>query len=267
MNRRRRELAPVTDAAWAAIDEEASRTLRALLAGRRLADFTGPVGWSAASVPTGKVQPLTSPVEGVQAAVRTVRPLVELRAEAVLAIDELQTVDRGGSDPDLQPVIEAARHLAQAEDRLIFEGDADLGVAGIAAASPHEPVTLTDDYSAFPRMVARAVATLRGAAVDGPYGVALGQRCFAGVIEATEHGGYPVLEHLRLMTGGPVVWAPAVDGTVVVSLRGGDFELHVGDDLGVGYVRHDEQTVTVAIDESLTFSNHAPEAAVSLRYR
>lgn len=266
MNRRHRSLAPITDSAWSAIDDEAARTLRSLLAARRLVDFDGPKGWDAAAVPTGRRQPLPLPVEGVRAATRTVRPMVELRADAVLSRDDLERVDRGGADPDLAPLVDAARRLARAEDGLVFQGDQAAGIDGIVTASPHDPIALTDDYSTFPRQVARAVATLRSAAVDGPYGVALGPRCYAGVMEATEHGGYPVIEHLRLMTGGPVVWAPAVDGTVVLSLRGGDFELHVGDDLGVGYASHDESTVTVVVDESLTFSNHTPEAAIHLRY-
>lgn len=265
MNRRLRAMAPISDGAWSAIDEEAARTLRSLLAGRRLVDFDGPLGWAAAAVATGRRQPLAISVPGVEAATRGVRPLVELRAEATLPRLELELVDRGGSDPDLAPVIAAARQLARAEDRLIFDGDEAAGIAGIASASPHDPIALDENYTTFPRLVARAVATLRGAAVDGPYGVALGPRCYAGVMEATEHGGYPVLEHLRLMTGGPVVWAPALEGTVVLSLRGGDFELHVGEDLGIGYVRHDDATVTVVLDESLTISNHTPEAAVALR--
>jgi uncharacterized linocin/CFP29 family protein len=86
------------------------------------------------------------------------------------------------------------------------------------------------------------------------------------VIETTEHGGYPVLEHLRMILGGPVVWAPAVDGAVVVSQRGGDFELTIGRDLAVGYASHDAATVDLFLEESLTFRVLTPEAAVHLAY-
>ena len=87
------------------------------------------------------------------------------------------------------------------------------------------PVAITDDYGDYPSHVAKAVGHPAAAGVGGPYAIALGPRCYTGVIETTEHGGYPVLEHLRLILGGPVVWAPAVDGAVVLSQRGGDFEL------------------------------------------
>jgi uncharacterized linocin/CFP29 family protein len=272
MNHRHRSLAPVSDAAWDQIDSEAARALRSALAGRRLVDFVGPLGWDATAVGTGRLEPVTSPVTAgpaaadVRAGVRVSLPIVELRVEARLDRSELDRVGRGGAGPDLSPLVRAAGQLAAAEDRLVFDGDEQLGVSGIVSGSPHPPVTLGDDPAAFARQVARALTVLREAAVDGPYGVALGPRCFTEVMEASEHGGYPVLEHVRLLTGGPVVWAPALEGAVVLSMRGGDFELHVGADAGVGYARYDEETVTVFLDESLTFRNLGPEAAIWLRH-
>ena len=56
------------------------------------------------------------------------------------------------------------------------------------------------------------------------------------MLETTEHGGYPLLNHLRQIIGGPLVWAPGVDGAVVVSQRGGDFLFDAGEDL-VGRLR------------------------------
>ena len=111
-----------------------------------------------------------------------------------------------------------------------------------------------------------AVARLRDAGVEGPYGIGLGPRCYAGILETTEDGGYPILERLRLILGGPVVYAPAVDGAVVVSMRGDDFELSCGQDLSIGFDRADAETVWLYLEESLAFHAHSPEAAVPLRY-
>ncbi len=112
-------------------------------------------------------------------------------------------------------------------------------IAGIIPSSPHPAVTIGDDYGRYPEHVAHAVALLRAADIDGPYAVALGSRCFTGVTETTEHGGYPVFHHLREILGGPVVWAPAVDGAVVLSQRGGDFEITIGEDFSIGYTGAD----------------------------
>lgn len=263
-DRLRRDQAPFPDAAWALIDEEAGRALRHFLAARALVDFSGPKGWTHSAEASGRVEATTSPVSGVDMKARVVRPLVESRTTFTLSRAELAAVERGLDAPDLDPVTEAAHRAAEAEDRTVFNGGPG-GVEGIAS-SPHEPVPIGDDYSEYPRHVASAVAALRRAGVEGPYGIALGDRCFTGVIETTEHGGYPVLEHLRLIVGGPVVWAPAVDGALVVSTRGGDYELVSGADFAVGYAGHTPTEVELFIEESFAFKVHEPKAAVALRY-
>jgi uncharacterized linocin/CFP29 family protein len=262
-----RDLAPITDAAWTQITDEATRSLKHFLAARRVVDFEGPLGWEHGAVATGRITGLDAgPVDGVAASVRRVQPLVELRTPFTLSRAELDAAERGADDLDLAAVIEASRLAALAEDHAVFHGYDAAGIVGIAAASPLAPVTISDDYDDYPTHVAAALAELRAADVDGPYAIALGPRCFTGVIETSEHGGYPVFQHLREMLGGPVVWAPAVDGAVVLSRRGGDFELTVGEDLSIGYAAHDAASVQLYLEESLTFRIATPEAAVHLAY-
>lgn len=264
-DRLRRDQAPVSERAWDLIDQEAARALRHFLAGRVLVDFRGPQGWDHSAEARGRTEAVSSPVTGVDMSARLVRPLVESRTPFTVDLAELQAVDRGLRDPDLDAITEAARRAAEAEDRTVFAGG-PAGIDGVATASPHEAIAISDDYSAYPRHVASAVAALRRAGVEGPYGIALGDRCYTGVIETTEHGGYPVLEHVRLIAGGPVVWAPAVDGALVVSQRGGDYELVSGADFAVGYAGRTDSEVQLYLEESFTFVVHEPRAAVALRY-
>ena len=267
MNHLHRELAPISEAAWEEISAEATRDLRHYLSGRRVVDLSGPHGWDHSCLDLGRVtDPAEGPADGVESRVRLVQPLTELRTPFRVSREEIDAVDRGAPDADWEPVVDAARRAALAEDRLVFNGSPVAGVRGIVEASPHEAVTITTDYSTYPTAVATAVERLKRAGVEGPYALALGPRCYTGVIETTEHGGYPVLEHLRLITGGPVVWAPAVDGAVVVSLRGGDFELVVGQDFSIGYLTHDAESVTLYLEESVTFRPISPEAAIGLTY-
>jgi uncharacterized linocin/CFP29 family protein len=266
MDHLRRQLAPITDGGWAAIDEEATRTLRHFLAARPLVDFHGPSGWDHSASNLGRTEPVASAAEGVELRRRLVQPLLELRTPFTLARDELDAVDRGAANPDLSNLIEAGRRAAMAEDRAVFHGHRQGGIVGMTEATPHAPLPISDDYNVYPRTVAQAVATLRTIGVGGPYGIALGPRCYTGVIETTEHGGYPVLEHIRLILGGPIMWAPAVDGAVVVSLRGGDYVLDCGQDLSVGYVDHTDSAVHLYFEESLSFAVNEPAAAVALQY-
>jgi uncharacterized linocin/CFP29 family protein len=262
-----RELAPVSEEAWEAIDEEAARTLRHFLAARKVVDFSGPHGWTHSAETLGRVDPLgDSPATGVDAAIRRMQPLAELRTPFELSRRELEAIDRGSQDYDLQVVIDAARQAAKAEDTAVFHGYDAAGISGISESSPHDPVVIDDDYNQYPGTVARAVATLQAAGIGGPFAVALGPRCYTGVIETTQHGGYPVLEHIRLILGGPIVWAPAVDGAIVVSLRGDDFRLTCGQDFSIGYHDHDAESVRLYLEESLTFRALSPEAGIALVY-
>lgn len=268
MNHLHRELAPIDDAAWAEIDAEATRALTHYLTARKLVDFDGPHGWERSALGLGRVARVedTELADRVEGGVRLVQPLVELRTPFTLDRDEIDSVSRGAPDADWDPVVDAARRAALAEDHLVFRGYPAAGVRGVVDTSTHEPVTITEDYDRYPTHVALAVERLKRSGVAGPYAIALGPRCYTGVIETTQHGGYPVLEHLRMIAEGPVLWAPAVEGAVVMSLRGGDFELVVGQDLSIGYRTHDATTVTLYLEESLTFRAPGPEAAVALRY-
>lgn len=260
MNLLLRDLAPITAREWQTIDGEARRALEQFITGRRLFSFTGPHGHDFLSIGSGHLGPKV-PVAGIEARVVAVQPMVELRAPFSVRRDELELVELGG-EPDLEVVVEAARQMAAAEDALVFDGLPAAVINGAAAASPHEKLHLGKDAETVLRAVATAVTTLREHGIGGPYGIALGSQEHRRVIESTERGGYPVLQHLHLILDGPVVWAPTINGAVVVSLRGGDFEIVSGLDLSVGYRSHDHESVHLELRETVTFRNFTPEAAV-----
>ncbi|HLH14095.1 MAG TPA: family 1 encapsulin nanocompartment shell protein, partial [Solirubrobacteraceae bacterium] len=260
-----REHAPITQETWALIDDEARERLTPALAARRLVDFSGPHGWQHSATSLGRVRALAdTPQPGMLAAQRRVLPIVEMRVPFTLSRSELRDADRGAQDVELGPLDEAARRMAVAENRAVFHGWSAAGIAGIAQASAHEPLALGEDCERYPRHVARAVQTLLDAGVGGPYGLALGSDAYTRVLETSEHGGFPLLEHLREILGGPLVWAPGVDGAVVLSQRGGDFVLEVGQELSIGYDSHDEQSVELYLEESISFRVLEDDAAVAL---
>ena len=127
MNNLHRELAPISDAAWSEIEEETSRTIKRYLAGRRVVDVQGPGGIALSAVGTGHLRNLAAPGGGIVARQREVKPLVELRVPFELDRQQIDDVERGASDSDWQPAKDAARLLAFAEDRAIFEGYAAAG--------------------------------------------------------------------------------------------------------------------------------------------
>jgi uncharacterized linocin/CFP29 family protein len=260
-----RELAPISDAGWQGLEDEAKQRLTTFLAARKLVDFDGPHGWLHSATPSGRVRALTAPGEGVVARQRQVRLLVELRAQFALSRAELDDVDRGRKDVDYGPLDAAAHHLALTENVAVFHGYRPGEIIGITEASSHDPIPLAGDLERYPNSVAMAVDRIRQAGIGGPYGLAIGPEGYAGIIETTEHGGYLLFDHLRQILGGPLVWAPGVEGAVVVSLRGGDFVLTCGQDLSIGYLSHTAEEVTLYLEESLSFRVLEPHAAVALR--
>ena len=266
MNSLYRELAPIPEAAWEEIEEEGGKALRRTLAARKLVDFDGPLGWRASSVDLGRTEVLkTAPSPGVEPRMRQVQPLVELRIPFELARSEIDAIDRGAQDADLQPLIDAARTAALAEDAAVLYGYPDALIVGICEAAADRALPLTEDYTRYADVVAEAVNRLRMASIDGPYAIALGPRCYTGLTE-TRDSGYPVIEHVRRLIDGPIVWAPAADGAVLLSLRGGDFQLSVGQDFSIGYLDHTARSVRLYVQESFTFRINTPEAAIPLRY-
>jgi len=268
MNDLRREQAPLSAAAWKAIDDEARQELGVILGARRIVDFTGPLGWSASAVSTGQIEELSAaPIEGVSAALRRVLRLVGLRADFELPRRELEALGRGAPTLELDAVRHAANAIGLAEDRAIFHGFPAGEVQGICSAAEAASLSLTRDYQKYPLVVSEALARLRTAGVGGPYVIALGPDCYKGLSGTATAGGYPVLEHVRQLIAGEIIWAPGIRGALVTTRRGGDFELVVGRDFSIGYEDHSATSVKLYLQESFTFRVLSPEAAVPLIYR
>src|SRR6201999_4326016 len=216
MNNLHRELAPISDAAWAEIEEETSRTLKRYLAARRVVDVEGPEGMALSAVGTGHLRNVTAPGEGITARQREVKPLVELRVPFELDRQQIDDVERGSNDSDWQPVKDAAKLLAFAEDRAIFEGYAAANIGGVREATSNPVLTLPSDVRAYPDAIAHALAQLRLEGVNGPYSVLLGADAYKALSETSDHG-YPVLPHIKELIDGEVIWAPAIDGAFVLT--------------------------------------------------
>ncbi len=265
MNHLLRPHAPISDAGWKLLDDEARGRLTTALAARKLVEFSGPHGWEHSATNLGRISPLASaPCEGVTGQQRCVLAFVELRADFELSRAQLRDADRGADDADLEQLDTAAHQIALAENVAVFHGW-EGAITGIAQASPHEQSELGDVTGGYPRQVAGAVERLLCSGITGPYGLALGREQYRRVVETAEHGGYPLLEHLHKILEGPIVWAPGVEGAVVLSLRGGDFLFESGQDLSLGYDSHDSDSVRLYIEESFSFHVATPEAAVALK--
>jgi uncharacterized linocin/CFP29 family protein len=84
------------------------------------------------------------------------------------------------------------------------------------------------------------------------------------VSETSDHG-YPVIEHLKRLVSGDIVWAPAISGAFVLTTRGGDFDLQLGQDVSIGYLSHTDADVQLYLQETMTFLAYTAEAVVAFQ--
>ncbi len=269
MNNLHRELAPVSGAAWASIEAEARRTFEQHVAARRVVDVRGPAGPGLASVGTGhlaEIEPPAGEAGGIAAWLRTSQQLVQLRVPFTVSRQDVDDVERGAQDADWQPVKDAARQIAFAEDRAVFEGYPAAGIDGVRKSSSNPALALPAEAREYPAVISQAVSALRLAGVGGPYSLLLSAAAYTAVSETSDHG-YPVRDHLVRVVDGEIIWAPAIDGAFLLSARGGDFGLHLGEDLSIGYLSHDTEYVQLYFQESLTFLSYTAEASVALAAR
>jgi uncharacterized linocin/CFP29 family protein len=166
-------------------------------------------------------------------------------------------------DSDWQPLKDAAKRIAFAEDRIIFEGYTAAGIRSIRQGTSNPVKNLPSDVTHYPDAIAEALNQLRLAGVNGPYSVVMGADAYTALSEASDHG-YPVIQHIHRLVNEEIIFASALAGAFILTTRGGDFELHIGQDISIGYLNHSDAIVRLYLQESLTFLLLTTEAAVAL---
>ena len=261
----RRSLAPIPDEGWKEIDLQAERILKGNLSARKLVDFSGPHGWSCASVNLGSLKvPGGEPIKGVTWGLRESQALVEVRVPFALKLWELDNTARGAKAPELNALIAAARKVALLEERAAYLGFADGGIKGMLEVSTHKAVALGADPADMIESVEGAILAIEKSGIGGPYALVLGTEPYRKMMVG-EPKTYPVRKQIAALATGGVHWSPALEGGAVLSRRGGDLEMTVGVDLSIGYRGHDKESVELYFTESFTFRVLEAAAAVELK--
>jgi uncharacterized linocin/CFP29 family protein len=263
MDRLRRELSPLIDAAWAEIDNEARNILTTNLSGRRIVDLRGPEGWALSAVNLGRVE-RGEAREGVHWGIRKVQPLVELRVPFSVSLAELDNLARGAADVDLEPVTKAAHATARFEEQALYNGFAEGGITGLREAAIHERIAIANaEPAALLDAVTKALVVFHDAGVAGPHELVLGPTLYERVL--SDNSPCPLRQQLSKLLGrAPIYSSVLEEGALLVSTRGRDFELTLGQDLAIGYERQEGDAVHLFMVESFTFRVIGPEAVVEL---
>jgi uncharacterized linocin/CFP29 family protein len=217
------------------------------------------------AVNTGRLEVAKTKKSGdVQWGTRAAIPLIEVRQPFRLNQMEIDNLARGAEDVDLDPLSDVAAQVAQFEDRVVYHGFADANMPGILKSASQKPIRLPKDAEQYPQVVSGALKTLSEAGIDGPYNLILGPDQYYSLISSAKHG-YPPQRIIRDMIQGDLIMSPVLAGGLLVSVRGGDFQLVVGKDYSVGYAGHTSEEVEFFITESFAFRVLEPRAAIELK--
>lgn len=261
----KRNLAPITDQAWQEIDRQAKKVFQNQLTARHFVDVIGPKGWNYAGVGLGRLNVPENQREGeVRFGIHMVQPLVEIRTSFQLDLWELDNISRGAIDIDFTPLIDAAKQTALFEEKAIYHGFEPGDIDGILSVLEYEPLPFSHDSGEFLGTAIEATSLLSDASVEGPYALLINPLLWADL--ASMKSGYPLNKAIENIVKAKVISVPILEkeDALLVSTRGGDFELTLGQDLSIGYEYHDDKYVNLFFTESFTFRVLDPSVFVRL---
>ena len=201
----------------------------------------------------------------MQTVQRRVLAYAEIRVPFTVRRREIDDIQRGATDADLDDLRRAAHVAAITENRAVFHGWSAAGIDGLAdgVRATRRPRSATTARPT--RRSSRRPWTACAARASAARTRSRSARArYTRIVETTEHGGYLLVDHLTRVLGGEVVWSPGLDGALLLSQRGGDFLLAVGQDWSVGYTAHDAESVQLYLEETLTFRAIEPDAVIVL---
>ncbi len=264
----KRELAPIAAEGWKEIDRQARQVFETALQMRKIVDVAGPYGWDYNALPLGKIENVKKD-EGsrLEYGLRSVRPLVEARIFFELDIWQLDNLARGVADIDFDSLHQAAQRTAVFEEQAILRGMQEGGIEGLLHSSAHAPILAGSSAAEIAEAVARGIMVLYQASIAGPYALIMGPSVWQTLAEHPDScgcGGCTFLEQIKALVKGPVLVSPLVQTALLVSQRGGDLQLVLGQDISIGYHAHTVEKVTLFLTESFTFRVLEPRAFLNI---
>lgn len=254
----RKSLAPISDHAWDEINDTALEVLTSVLSARKFVDVEGPKGWDYAALSTGRITVPKDQKAVVKYGVHQVLPLVEARIPFELNIWELDNVARGAEDIDLDALEDAAREIAKFEENAIYEGFKAANIQGLKSCDEYNTPAFPENGEEIIGAVANVLSQFKANSIEGPYSLILSQEKWQLVNSYIK--GYPLRKQLENLLGGSIIMAPNIKDAYIVSERGGDFKMVIGQDLSIGYESHNNKSVQLYFTESFTFQIIDPAA-------
>lgn len=273
-----RDQAPLARAQWNLLDQAAVETARSILVDRRFISLVGPFGPAIEAVPSdlltgnarGQVN-LFGQSEGsaVEIEHRRFLPLPLIYKDFWVHWRDIESNRRLGYPLDTGEAAAAAAAVAQAEDRLVFDGDPSLGLPGLRTVEGRQTLQMRDwgvMGNAFSDVV-DGMRRLTASGFPGPYALLVTPLLYAELNRIFDGTGVLELEQVqKLARRGVYPSAVLPEGTALLVDSGAqNLDLAVGLDLSVAFVSSENLNYKFRVLESLVPRIRRPGAICSFQ--
>jgi uncharacterized linocin/CFP29 family protein len=272
-----RDAAPLTGDEWKRIDQAVIETARGKLVGRRIIEVLGPLGPGVYSMPyaifSGR-EPSGVNMVGdvgeliVEATHRETINIPILFKDFKIFWRDVEADRHLGIPLDVSTAAVAAADVADQEDRLIFNGNKDLGHQGLLNAKGRLTVKMGNwDEGGKPLAdTVKAVNTLAEAGQYGPYSMAVSPYLYGQMIRTYSNTGMLELDQIKALLRGKVYPSSAIANKKAVVIATGmhNLNLAVGQDLVTAYTAAENMNHTFRVFETVALLIRRTEAVCTI---
>lgn len=255
----------LTDELVAHVESHAIERARAMLTGRRVLDFEGPLGDGIESLEVGTVHDAPVGETGAKISARRAIPIPRVYASFVLPEREIAGALDLGLPLDTSPIDDAAEAVALGEEHVVYHGVRELGVEGMLYHPATHRVRL-GDWSAPGGAIGdviQAADKLDAARINGPFALVLAPALYNQLFRKYEGSDVLALDHLRRLANGGIYKSHVLDGVgVLVSPDLGP--IVCAQDLAVRFLEVRESTIRFVVSSSVVVRLDDPSAACVL---
>ena len=275
-----RSQAPLRAEQWAIVDQAVVRAAQSVLIGRRIMPLVGPFGPGVEVLPSDTVAggtlgqvDLLGEAEGQAIGIEQRRflPLPLLYTDFWVHWRDLEASLQLGTPLDLGKAAAAAAATAQAEDRLIFDGQPGLGLAGLRTIDGRQVLPMSDWDSAGRAFgdVVEGVRTLVATGFVGPYALVVSPRLYANLNRVFGNTGVLELEQVEKLARRGVLSSGILPepSAMLIDSSAQNMDLAVGVDLSVAYIESSNLNHHFRVLESLVPRIRRPGAVCTFELR
>lgn len=261
----KRDFAPLTEKIWEELDERAREVFIRNLRLRKIIEVDGPYGWDFSSYALGTLNIIDNPKSALGWGIRESLPLIEVRYPFELDIWELDNIERGYQTPDLTSLEEAARNLSEFENKIILKGEDKAKITGLFTIAKQNFVkSCSEKVNDFVKSVFDAKQKFRKDGIEGPFVLVINKEIWERLF--AQQNAYPLTLLLKEIMNLEIETIDNLENSFIISTRGDDFKLILGQDLSLGYELRIENKIRLFFTETFTFHIKTPEAIVGLEF-